>query len=131
MNKYSSEIQLSSGVPQDSVISPSLYTLYTNDLPSPEFGCLDVMYADDVTQIITSPNKSKLMMKVKVERETERINKFERRWKIKTNEDKFKIILIAQLKTKKINVNGKEIETCKSGKLIGLNVTSTGFVSHI
>ena len=31
----------------------------------------------------------------------------------------------------KIIVNGKEIETCKSGKLLGLNITSTGFTSHI
>ncbi len=86
------------------------------------------MYADDVIQVITSPSKSKLMMKVKVEREIEIINKFEKRWKIKTNEDKFKIIPIAQLKTKKMNVNGKEIDTCTSGKLLGLNITSRAFV---
>ncbi len=58
------------------------------------------MYADDVTQVITLPSKLKLMMKVKVEREIERINKFERRWKTETNEDKFKIIPIPQLKNK-------------------------------
>ncbi len=75
------------------------------------------MYADDVTQVITSPSKSKLMMKIKVEREIERISKSERRWKIKTREEKFKIIPIAQLKTKKIKVNGKEIGTSTSGKL--------------
>ncbi len=71
------------------------------------------------------------MMKIKVEREIERISKFERRWKTKTSEEKFKIIPIAQLKTKKIKVNGKEIETSTSGKLLGLNITSTEFVGHI
>lgn len=30
------------------------------------------MYADDSTQVITSPNKSKLMMKIKVVREIEK-----------------------------------------------------------
>lgn len=89
------------------------------------------MYADDVTQIITSPSKSKRMMQVKVEREIERISKFERKWKIKTSEEKFKIIPIAQVKIKKIKVNDKEIDTCKSGKLLGLNLTSNGFVTHI
>ncbi len=44
---------------------------------------------------------------------------------------KFKIIPIAQPKTKKIKVNGKEIDTCTKGKFLGLNLTSTGFVSHI
>ncbi len=69
-------------------------------------------------------------MKLKVEREIERINKFERKWKIKTSEEIFKIIPFAQYKTKKINVNGKEIETSTSGKLLGLNIT-TGFIGHI
>ncbi len=36
---------------------------------------------------------------IKVEPEIERIGKFERKWKIKTSEEKFKIIPIAQLKT--------------------------------
>ena len=54
------------------------------------------MYADDITQIITTQSKSKLMMRVKVEREIERINKFERQCKIKTSEEKFKIISISQ-----------------------------------
>ncbi len=43
-------------------------------------------------------------MKIKVEREIERISKFERKWKIKTSKEKFKIIPVAQLKTKKIKV---------------------------
>ena len=86
-----------SGVPKGSVLSPTLYTLFTNDIPEPEYGCLDTLYADDVTQIITSPSKSKLMMKAKVEWEIERICNFERKWKIKTSEGEYKIIPISQL----------------------------------
>ncbi len=69
-------------------------------------------------------------MKIKAEKEIERICKFERKWKIKTSEEKFKIIPIAQLKTKKIVVNGKKIETCTTG-LLGLTLSLRGFVSHI
>ncbi len=89
------------------------------------------MYADDVTQIITSQSKSKLMMKLKVEREIERINKFERKWKIKASEEKFKIIPIAQRKTMKIKSDDKETENSTADKLLGLNITSNGFVCHI
>ncbi len=56
--KFSKDINILSGVPEGSVLSPTLYTLFTNDLSPSEYGCLHNMYADDVTQIITSPSKS-------------------------------------------------------------------------
>ncbi len=71
-----------------SVLSPTLYSLYTNDLPSPEPGCLDTIFADDITQNITSPSKSKEVMRMKVQWETEGIKKYEGTWKIQTNEEK-------------------------------------------
>ncbi len=66
------------------------------------------MYVDDFTQVIALPTKSKLLMKVKVEREIKIINKFERIWKMKTSEEKFKIIPVPQLKSKKIIINERD-----------------------
>ncbi len=71
------------------------------------------------------------MMKAKVERKIERISKFERNWVIKTSEERFQIIPIAQLKTINIKINGKEIETSRKGKLLDLNISTHGFVTHI
>lgn len=46
----SEEINLLREVPQGSVFSPTLYTLFTNDLPSPGPGCIDTLFADDITR---------------------------------------------------------------------------------
>lgn len=61
----------------------------------------------------------------------ERINKFERKWTIKTSEEKFKMISRAQRKTDKIIINGKKIKTSTAGKLLGLNISITRFIGHI
>ncbi len=61
------------------MLPPTLYTLYTNDLPSAGPGCLDILYADDITQIVTTQSKSKNMLKLKVEKDIDRIKKFEKK----------------------------------------------------
>ncbi len=47
------------------------------------------MFADDITQVIISSSKSKVMIVLKVEQEIERINRYERKWKTNTSEEKF------------------------------------------
>lgn len=60
-NTLGNEIKLESGVPQGSIISPTLY-LYTSPLPPPTHHHNYISYADDITQIVTHPSKSKIIM---------------------------------------------------------------------
>ncbi len=82
-NENSNIISLQSGVSQGSVLSLTLYALYTNDIPTAGPGYIDIMYADDITQVITTASKSKNVMKLKAEREICRINRFEKSGKSK------------------------------------------------
>ncbi len=43
---------LNAGDPQGSSLSPTLFTIYTADIPHPFIDCCNIQYADDITQII-------------------------------------------------------------------------------
>lgn len=68
---------LESGVPQGSILSPTLFIFYTADAPRAGPGCLNIQFADDVTQIITYPHRSTTMMALKTEREIKTLNEYE------------------------------------------------------
>ncbi len=70
---------------------PTLYILFTNYLPQRGHGDLITMFVGNITQVLTSQSKSKVMMKLKVEHEIVCINKYEKKscGRIKTSEEKF------------------------------------------
>ena len=67
---YSDIININCGVPQGSGSSPTLYTIYTHDIP-PSITGTNIIYADDITQIINYEGKSKEIMIRKTKREAE------------------------------------------------------------
>ena len=60
-----------------------------------------------------------------------KINKYEKKWKIKTNKDKFKIIPIAVRKKENVIIDGTPIEYAEKGKILGLTISRTGIGNHI
>ncbi|KAG0416570.1 putative RNA-directed DNA polymerase from transposon X-element, partial [Dictyocoela roeselum] len=46
------EFQLESGVPQGGCLSPTLFNFYTHDVPEASGVYVNLIYADDITQIV-------------------------------------------------------------------------------
>ena len=122
-DSISNKIEIKSGVPQGSNLSPTLFILYTSDLPPPGPGTTDVLFADDITQVVEYHHKSKAMLALRTKREIKRVNDFEKKWKIKTSSNKFKILSISKSKPEKIIINDNEISFANSITVLGLNIT--------
>ena len=59
INHTSSQRQFKTGVPQDGVLSPTLFNIYTSDLPPPSAPVQVMAYAYDITSTHTSMGAAK------------------------------------------------------------------------
>lgn len=92
----SDEVNLEAGVPQGAVLSPTLYSIYTNDIPKNRLTqiALYYTYADD-TAIYTKA-KSHNIISERLKSYMEELEEWQKRWKIRTNPDKTDAILFSK-----------------------------------
>lgn len=120
---------LESGVPQGACLSPTLYSFYTHDIPPPLEDTDYICFADDISQIISTPNY-KATAKT-TEHAIRQINTFENKWKICTNQSKFTIIPMNRRKTEDIIIDDKLFPYTNKGKILGLNISTNGIAPQI
>lgn len=116
------------GVPQGAILSPTLYNVYLADIPEPPIrgvrsSCTNIIYADDVTQIIGS-HYSKRSQKSAVESYTNYITTYEKKWKISTNISKFQITPFHSKHPSNYNLQSNKTPSNEC-KILGLTLKNT------
>ena len=117
-SSYSSRSEVTSGIPQGSILGPVLFTIFINDLPE----ALNVhckVFADD-TKIYDDVRNSK-----EIQRDLYRMQEWTEKWNLYFNVSKCKVMHIGKNnpKTKyfmKIENENQKIDTCKEEKDLGI-----------
>ena len=131
-NFIGDKINLESSVPQGGILSPTLYILYTRDIPPPAGeNNNDVIFADDVTQIIQNLRNDRRVLEEATVLQIDRINNYDKKWKIQTSINKFTLLSISKSSPEPVVVNNNQIPFKNEIKMLDLTLTRTGATLHI
>ena len=114
-------LDVTSGVPQGSVLGPLLFIIYINDL---DLGLLSKIskFADDAKIGINASNKSAVKQ---LQEDLNRLGEWSRKWQMPFNLDKCKVMHVGQRNDKaKYELLGKELEICIEEKDLGVIITN-------
>ncbi len=84
-NEYSHYLPINAGVPQGGVLGPTLYLLYTADIPNDEKSFI-ALFADDTTVAARNTSYEKAAESLQIS--LNQISKWAKQWKIAINENK-------------------------------------------
>jgi hypothetical protein len=128
--------KIKAGVPQGSVLGPTLFNLYTLDFPANnEWRTERALYADDVVMLAKSKNWE--IAKEIAQESLDEAVKWYRKWRLTLNEDKTQIVGFHRPKTKLITggclrIGQQPIEWKDNAKYLGVVLNSNlNMVDHI
>ena len=130
-NKLSSFVDITSGVPQGSVLGPFLFLLFINDISNfTTDGCATNLFADDA--MIYASGDSVSEVQLKLQSCLLNVSKWYRENRLKINSDKSKVMLVgskAQLKSLNVDdfilkYEGTPLELVENAKYLGMSINS-------
>ena len=115
--------EVTSGVPQGTVLGPLLFLVYINDMPE-IISSTARLFGDDslVYRTICTEEDQALLQE-----DLDKLQKWERDWLMQFNPDKFEVIRITNKRnplTNKYCIHGTELKTVKDAKYLGVTVSS-------
>ena len=129
-NAYSSQTDVTSGIPQGSILGPVLFTIFINDLPEAiKVQCK--VFADD-TKIYEDAKKGK-----SIQEDLYSMQKWTETWNLYFNVAKCKVMHIGKKNPMnsyymKIEENNKKLDTCEAEKDLGITFDANlNFDNHI
>ena len=110
------------GVPQGSVLGPTLYLLFIADLPSSQDNITTATYADDTA--LLSINSSPILASQNLQEYMHKIQKWFQLWRIKINENKSTHVTftLCKMTCPKILLNDKTIPQHDRVKYLGMHL---------
>ena len=129
-------VNLGAGTPQGSCLSPLLYIISVNDLPTGEGrGVSQYQFADDIA--VCGSASSEVNAVEKIQRAVDDIEGWCRRWRMKLNGDKSNLVILSR-KRKKADVNlcvllfNDVVRPVADAKFLGVEIDSSlRFRNHI
>ena len=120
-NVYTPPFDIKAGITQGAILPLMIYNIFVADMPKSRWG-KNIIFVDDVSQIVHSRNKN--LLQEYVEEEIFKLNAFEKKWKIRTSQQKFQIIAFERGPKKTFRVDAtdrrKTIQDSNEARFLGL-----------